>query len=38
MKLIDSIKRFIIKEKFENLLNKVSGSSISLLLDHVIKS
>lgn len=34
MKLIDSIKRFIIKEKFENLLNKVSGSSISLLLDH----
>lgn len=34
MKLIDSIKRFILKEKFENLLNKVSGSSISLLLDH----
>lgn len=34
MKLIDSIKRFILKEKFENLLNKVSGSSISLLLDY----
>lgn len=34
MKLIDSIKRFILKEKFENLLNKVSGSSINLLLDY----
>lgn len=34
MKLIDSIKRFILKEKFENLLNKVSGSSINLLLNY----